>query len=603
MEKKNDNGDEPENQNTGESHIPNEAHKVTTDSVSFHITKTQSMHHSPRTHGQAFRYFKYFFAWILKLGFRTILVNLLIIGICCYIFWESGKDTLLIEPFEVPEDLAKEGYTGKAIANKLVDQMNYIKGNSEIVLTLTPVFSSKSNDQNKKEQRPIIEKTHVLFPQPIIEKTHPLVIPTWSQTEQIDIQIPGVGISLNSIIQYVKKLRHHEPMRVIGEITRHDENKLEVTVRVKEEQLKLVPEKIENLNHQLLLAAKHIYKYTRPIILAGYMVQNEKNEKNDSQCIEIIRNIISQDAHRDQHYYAYAMWGYVLQRLRKYDEAIEKYGYAVEKAGKDKQKLASTYNNLAYIMGIQWKFNEAIEYYKKATETDSTSASAYIGWGNVLTWQGKYDEAIKKYQKAIEINPKDTYAYVYLGSLLASQGKYDEATEKYQKAIEINPKDTYTYVNWGSVLVSQGKYDEATEKYQKAIEINPKDTYAYGYWGYSLVSQGKYDEAIEKYRKAIEINPKDTYAYVYLGSLLASQGKYDEAIEKYREAIEINPKDTSAYVSWGEVLERQEKYDEAIGKYRNAIELDTIGLYKSYKERIDELQKGWEQNRPSENNK
>ena len=111
---------------------------------------------------------------------------------------------LLIEPFEVPEELVKQGYNGRAIVNKLGDQLNFIATHSNAVVTIAPRFSSTFFSQNNQEQRSrIVASQRIEIP---------------SQTAQLDIQIPVAGISLNSIIQYVKRWRKHEPTSVIGEI-------------------------------------------------------------------------------------------------------------------------------------------------------------------------------------------------------------------------------------------------------------------------------------------------------------------------------------------------------------------------------------------------
>jgi hypothetical protein len=55
----------------------------------------------------------------------------LIVGISALLIFlayrEYHKEEFIIEPFEVPEYLQKNGLTGKAIAYKITDKINYIK--------------------------------------------------------------------------------------------------------------------------------------------------------------------------------------------------------------------------------------------------------------------------------------------------------------------------------------------------------------------------------------------------------------------------------------------------------------------------------------------
>ena len=45
------------------------------------------------------------------------------------IYKELNKDTVMIEPFQVPLDLEKQNITGQALVNKLLDQIEIIKEN------------------------------------------------------------------------------------------------------------------------------------------------------------------------------------------------------------------------------------------------------------------------------------------------------------------------------------------------------------------------------------------------------------------------------------------------------------------------------------------
>ena len=48
----------------------------------------------------------------------------------------------------------------------------------------------------------------------------------------------------------------------------------------------------------------------------------------------------------------------------------------------------------------QGKYDEAIEYFNSAIETDPQDAKVWYNKGVVLTLQGKYDEAIQAYDKS-----------------------------------------------------------------------------------------------------------------------------------------------------------------------------------------------------------
>lgn len=383
---------------------------------------------------------------------RTIVTDLIIIGLVILfttilindLFFR--KEPIHIEPFEVTRDLENQGYSGRVVANKLIDQLNEIGEKSKEKVTRIYTYSSRIG---RTKQTAFIEPSEF--------------IPGGSDTKQIDMEIPGARISVNSVSQFIKRFFGKKLITVAGEVVNQD-NKLFVTTRVNEKASE--PFKGENLDDILHQTAEHIYKCIKPFVIAQYYLANN----NEPKCLETIQFIISQEP-GDDDVLAYTLWGYILAKQQKYEEAIDKF--------------------------------------EKATKLNLTFADVYVNWGGVLVEQRKYDEAIEKYKKVIDLDPRlAAFAYGVWGAVLVEQEKYDEAIEKLKKAIKLDPKFASAYVNWGSALVEQGKYDEAIEKYQKAIELDPRFAPAYGNWGDVLGRQGKYDEAIEKYQKVIEIDPE-----------------------------------------------------------------------------------------------
>ncbi len=167
-------------------------------------------------------------AWIGdQLGaIRTILTNVLIIALV-FLFIiiahrEITKDLVLIEPFEVPENLEKKGYTGRAIANRLIDQIDYIK----------------TTARTSMERKQFISE--------------------WART-QPEIEVPGSGISLKPVLEYIKEFLGKAPLRIVGEVFL-ERDSLNVAVRVAGNPSKTIHGGLENLDEMLRQAGLHIYK-------------------------------------------------------------------------------------------------------------------------------------------------------------------------------------------------------------------------------------------------------------------------------------------------------------------------------------------------------
>jgi tetratricopeptide (TPR) repeat protein len=194
-------------------------------------------------------------------------------------------------------------------------------------------------------------------------------------------------------------------------------------------------------------------------------------------------------------------------------------------------------------------------------------AERYISAGELLEKQGKYQEALDYYRKALSVQKrtfgeynKDTAkTYNHLASTYVYLEEYDEALKCCEKSLAIqkmlepeNPDTAATYSNIASLYYSQGDYGKSLEYYGKALAIRERvlgtehpDTAA-TYNNIALVysKQGDYRKALEYYGKALAIrervlgkeHPDTAATYNNIAELYRAQGNYVKALENYRKA-------------------------------------------------------------------
>ena len=233
-----------------------------------------------------------------------------------------------------------------------------------------------------------------------------------------------------------------------------------------------------------------------------------------------------------------------------------------EKALDIDQNLESVWNNYGYALNRLERYDEAIEKFKKSVEINPDNDSVWANYGYALKRLERYDEAIEKFKKSVEINPDNDSVWANYGYALNRLGKYNEAIEKFQNSVEINPDNDSAWFNFGYSLYQLGKYEEAIEKLQKSIEINPDNAISWLSFGYTLNKLGKYDEAIEKFQNSVEINPDNAVSWNNYGQALLKLGKHSQAIEKFQKYIEINPKSWNSLVIDLIKMLKEYKYDD-----------------------------------------
>lgn len=425
-----------------------------------------------------------------------IVVAIFLVGLLIY--KELNKDTVIIEPFQVPLDLEKQNITGQAIVNKLIDQIEDIKSHADTSyknFNVTPLFYDT----------------------------------------QLEIVIPGSGISLKSLLLNVKNFLGRKQTRITGEVVLN--KKLFLTIRVQGEPSKTFSGEIDDLDNILGEAAKYVLKFTQPYILAFYLYYNYGNNKEEA--LEMIRYSLTH-APKDDDPMAYTLWGYITWEEGNFDESIKYYKKAIELD----PKYIDAYNGWAYSLYDEGKYEEAEEIYKKAYKLDPKYAYTSHYWGMNMEAQGKIDSAVMMYEKAIELDPSYDEVQTSYGEILTQQKKYDDATVHFDKAIELNPNSSVAFAGLANVFYKQNKYSEALDMFNKSIELNPKYTEAYTGAGEILSEEKKFKEANEMYRKAIELKPSETELYMKLASNLVEQKKYPEAIDIYNRVKVINPSDS-----------------------------------------------------------
>lgn len=414
------------------------------------------------------------------------------------IYKELNKDTVMIEPFQVPLDLEKQNITGQALVNKLLDQIEVIKEKADTSyknLDFKPVFFDS----------------------------------------QLEIVIPGSGISLKSLLQNVKNFIGKKQTRISGEILLNS-GKLFLTVRVLGEPSRTFSGDLSELDKLMEDAAHYILIYTNPYLLAYYLYYNYSNNRNEA--LEMIHYTLSHEP-RDDDAMAYTLDGCI-----KFDEK---------------------------------KYEESISLYKRAIEADPEYIDAYNGWAYSLYVMKKYREADSIYKVAININPQNPNSYYYRAILMESLGKNDTADENYKKAITLNPDNTELMTDYGKFLMKMKKFDESGKVLDKVIETDPKYYEAYFQKGNLFLTMEKYDDALIMFNKSVELKPDQSESYLAAGKIYSGQSRPDYAYLMFRNAVKNDSSSAEALLALGKFLSVQKKFQEAAVLLERSLKIDSSG--------------------------
>ena len=397
---------------------------------------------------------------------RGIITNLLVLIVLLMIVGalvaEVRRQSVVIDPIVLPKDVLDSGWSPDYVSQRLNDKVHNIVDKNGLK------YSASQIDIRRQFIKEGGDKP--------------------------DFQVPGSGVSMRTLVHYVKDWLGFAEIHFGGNISR-EEGSLQFVLRRSNQNLPVATLKESKLEDLLDRAAEEMVKSEVPHQLAFYLFFEELEKKN----LRISKN-------------------------------------QPEPEGGDYQRTLNTVN-----------------YTLSRNQPDGNSW-AYLVWGLVLADQKKPDEAIKKYELAVASRPNFSAAYGYWGKALSELGKYDEAIEKFRKTIELDPTDASTNTDWGNTLEVLRRHDEAIEHYKRAIEYAPKEAVLYNNWCNSLNGLGKHDEAIEKCKQAIDLDANYARAYHNWGVGLERLGRYEEALAEYKHAAAIDPTRPEYCQGWRNAL-------------------------------------------------
>jgi len=213
----------------------------------------------------------------------------------------------------------------------------------------------------------------------------------------------------------------------------------------------------------------------------------------------------------------------------------------------------------------------------------------------------RYQDALEMYQKAVDSDSADSYLYHKMGNVLVKLSHYEEALDSYDHALKHDPKNVRLLQSQGDILRNLSRYEEALASYNLALALDPTNITLYLNKGYVLRCLQRYAEALDTYRQALHQDPVNTSLAVLTGTTLCELEQYAPAVEAYDRALTLDP--TSALAHYGrafalahlaEVPEKRHKVDQASAAaimfgYSDLFHADL--MYPSTKTESDQIER------------
>jgi TolB-like protein/DNA-binding winged helix-turn-helix (wHTH) protein len=200
-------------------------------------------------------------------------------------------------------------------------------------------------------------------------------------------------------------------------------------------------------------------------------------------------------------------------------------------------------------------WQQAIEHFNRAIETDPGFAPAYSGLADTYLVAGAYgslpaEEALTHGKaaatKALELDDALASAHYALATAHTwYDWDWDGARREFRRALELNPNDAMGRNWYGGYLSLLGRHDEAIAEHERARQLDPLSLIVNANLTRALYWARRYDEAIVQARRTLELDPAFGVALFWLEGTLRHKGLLKEAVA-LRQSASSNPEEAAA---------------------------------------------------------
>lgn len=229
-------------------------------------------------------------------------------------------------------------------------------------------------------------------------------------------------------------------------------------------------------------------------------------------------------------------WGISLQAFDMWEESISK---LVVASGMDLSNVDICHTlSLAYL-----KLDNREEAYKQLNrilELKPNHTTSLFNMGQLCFKDGKFDEAIEWYKKAVAIDVKLIHIYFNIANAYRMKGETEKAIKYWEKNLEYNPKNTGALLNLANAYSDLGQSAIALRKARSAYLLDKQNPEIVLGYGILLLREQEIYDAREKFEEALALSPDLTAARVALLECQIKSNRPKEALcelEKHTEQL------------------------------------------------------------------
>ncbi|MBL7719270.1 MAG: tetratricopeptide repeat protein [Flavipsychrobacter sp.] len=224
-------------------------------------------------------------------------------------------------------------------------------------------------------------------------------------------------------------------------------------------------------------------------------------------------------------------------------------------------------------------YQQAVNLYKKASETAPDDARVLIGMGDAFRkMSGGGGQSMSSYEKAVEKNPGNSLGYSKIGSLWYSARNYELALESFNKAKDADPTNPLPYGELADAYYRSGNLKKAKENIEKFRELSDKSQDVERRYLDILYLAGYCEEGLrqaEELMKGSNVGAGVYGEYAYLHLRCGDSVKALDNVRIYFSKQKPEKIGAADYSKYGQILMKNKSLDSAEIYFAKSMEMDT----------------------------
>jgi tetratricopeptide (TPR) repeat protein len=481
---------------------------------------------------------------------RTLVFNLfvlLLVGLLAPVvlsqFW---RNEVVVEAITVPAQLQTMGLTPEVAAARLVDALREVEQAGGSAIEAIDVVAS---------------------------------------TDRVDFSIPDSGLSVDSLVYYVRRFFNISETRIGGEFRCADPDcstpGVSLRLRVFSGQSHVLQIRaVENSTESQYFydAALRVMEQYRPIVALAAIL-DEQPVRAEVMARSIIRSRAA-EAH-----WAHNLLGILKNNTNQPELAIGEFEAALALV----PDFLPAKANLANTLLARGEAQRARTLFEEIQRTDPNNVRAVEGLADLASAEGKLDQAVELYRRATELDPSAPRYLIKAALLRLGADDEPAGIALLEEALQIDPTDPAALGQLGLLHFMKSNYAAAVPFYRNAADFEPNDAGLQYQLGLSMLLSDDAEGAVERFTIAVALEPDNVDYKRSLAEGLGQLERYSEAQAVLAAAGTMAPDDPGLIYQQAVNFQNLGRNDDAVAAYKRVVELDPDSMDAIVAQRFIEL--------------